>query len=641
MTQDRPQELQQFLAQALAQVGDAVVVIDSEECVTFLNATAAAQYDITEAEAIGQPLRSMYTHHWLQPGAEEAAYASLTERGFWRGENLHVLRNGRKLYVDSTVTALKNVKGEQVGLLAVIRDITAQKETETTLREAQERLRLAVGKAPLSFAHMDRELRYTWNYNPHPDFDPKLLLGKRDDELNRGPAIERFIQTKRQVVDSGKGTRGEFTFPLSDGPRTYDITFEPLYDAAGAVVGLTTAALDITERKAAEEQVRRSEERLRRMMGIAQVGIAFVRQDEQIAECNDALLHLFGYTRAEYTADGLNWQTLQLPIDETHISQSMGRLYDVGVLPPLERTYRRKDGSTVPVMISAAVIQADPPAREMTDSEPQTEHVVFVVDLSELKQAQAALQELNNTLEQRVADRTAELEHSNRNLERSNRELDRFAYIASHDLKSPLRAIDNLATWIAEDTADLLPPAAQVHLTKLRTRVKRLETLLDDLLHYSRAGRRRYTVEPVDTRALAHSVAASLRPPEGFSVQIADHLPTIRSERLPLETVLRGLLENALKHHHHTQEGSVTVTAERRGNWVEFCVRDNGPGIDPQFHERIFEVFQTLRPRDEVEGSGMGLAIVKKTVESAGGRVWVESAEGAGATFFFTWPAGA
>jgi signal transduction histidine kinase len=275
-------------------------------------------------------------------------------------------------------------------------------------------------------------------------------------------------------------------------------------------------------------------------------------------------------------------------------------------------------------MVSAALI--DPGAQTADDGE----HVAFVVDLSELKQAQVALHELNDTLEQRVAVRTAELE-------RSNRELDRFAYIASHDLKSPLRAIEHLASWITEDSAATLSPQSQIHLAKLRSRVKRLESLLDDLLLYSRAGRRRYTQEWVDTAELVPSMVEMLNPPPGFQVRVEGSLPRLLCERPPFETVLRNLIDNAVKHHDRPQEGMLFVSGQARGDIVEFCVRDNGPGIDPQFHERIFEVFQTLRPRDEVEGSGMGLAIVKKIVENAGGTIRIESAAGKGAAFYFTW----
>ncbi len=196
----------------------------------------------------------------------------------------------------------------------------------------------------------------------------------------------------------------------------------------------------------------------------------------------------------------------------------------------------------------------------------------------------------------------------------------------------------------------MLSPGSQVHLRKLRGRVQRLESLLNDLLLYSRAGRRRHAVEWVDTAALLRAIVDRLQPPPGMQVAIQDDLPWIRCEKTPFEVVLRNLIENAIKHHHRPQEGVVTISAVSAGappagapgvqgeGWVEFCVRDNGPGIDSHYHERIFEVFQTLRPRDEVEGSGMGLAIVQKTVEALGGQVWVVSARDAGAAFYFTYP---
>lgn len=252
-------------------------------------------------------------------------------------------------------------------------------------------------------------------------------------------------------------------------------------------------------------------------------------------------------------------------------------------------------------------------------------------DITERKVAAEALLTMNESLEQRVSERTAQLE-------RSNRELDQFAYVASHDLKAPLRGIEQLASWISHDAAALLPEPSQEHLHKLRQRVRRMERLLNDLLAYSRVGRRDGKVEVVDTTALIHDVVALLAPPAGFSVQITGELPAVVAPRMPLEIVFRNLLDNALKHHHEPQHGEVSISAHVAGDFVEFCVRDNGPGIDPQFHDRIFGVFQTLQPRDQIEGSGMGLAIVKKTIEHRGGTVTVQSAIGAGTTFYFTWP---
>jgi len=216
--------------------------------------------------------------------------------------------------------------------------------------------------------------------------------------------------------------------------------------------------------------------------------------------------------------------------------------------------------------------------------------------------------------------------------------LDQFAYVASHDLKAPLRGIDHLANWITEDAAAVLPEPSKEHLTKLRKRVQRMDHLLDDLLAYSRVGRRDGEPEVIDTSALMKEVVALLAPPTGFTVHISADLPALTTPRAPLEIVLRNLLDNAYKHHHQPQAGEVQISAQVLGDFVEFCIRDNGPGIDPQFHEQIFGVFRTLRPRDQVEGSGMGLALVKKTVEYRGGTVRVESAVGKGTTFWFTWP---
>ncbi len=199
----------------------------------------------------------------------------------------------------------------------------------------------------------------------------------------------------------------------------------------------------------------------------------------------------------------------------------------------------------------------------------------------------------------------------------------------------------HLEAFLAQfDAQALLPPPSQEHLAKLRGRVKRLDKLLDDLLAYSRAGRTQYHAETLDTRLLLENLIELLNPPPGFTITIADEMPTIVTERVPLETLLRNLLSNAIKHHHEPSEGRVHIAAQVQGAWATFAVTDNGPGIDPAFHERIFQLFQTLRPRDQVEGSGIGLAVVKKTVESYGGTVEIDSNIGQGTTIRFTWPVG-
>jgi signal transduction histidine kinase len=241
------------------------------------------------------------------------------------------------------------------------------------------------------------------------------------------------------------------------------------------------------------------------------------------------------------------------------------------------------------------------------------------------------VQQLNTGLEQRVADRTTELE-------RSLQELNQFTYIASHDLKAPLRSIKHLANWIIEDAGELLPEASKVYLAKMQGRIRRMEKFLDDLLIYSRLGRDYYQgQESLHTGALLTEIIEVLAPPPSFTITVQENMPTLTAHRLLLELIFKNLIENGVKHHHRA-EGQIQVSAQDLPDAIEFSVTDDGPGIAPEFHDRIFEIFQTLRPRDEIEGTGAGLALVKRAIESQGGTIRVISAEGQGTTFHFTWP---
>jgi signal transduction histidine kinase len=250
------------------------------------------------------------------------------------------------------------------------------------------------------------------------------------------------------------------------------------------------------------------------------------------------------------------------------------------------------------------------------------------------------LAESNQQLLREIEDRAAaqlRLFRATVELRRSNEELDSFAYAASHDLRAPLRGISNLADWIAEDLGETAGPETIANLDLLRKRVERLDMLLDSLLQHSRVGRAGATPEDVDIALLVHEIADYLAPRDGFEVAYRGEIATIHTSKAPLEQVLRNLIGNALKHH-DADAGGVFVATRDLGDRIEFRVEDDGPGIAPAFHERIFRMFQTLKSRDELEGSGMGLAIVKKSVEGHGGSVRVESAPPSrGTAFVFTW----
>lgn len=234
----------------------------------------------------------------------------------------------------------------------------------------------------------------------------------------------------------------------------------------------------------------------------------------------------------------------------------------------------------------------------------------------------------------RLAD---ELDQRADQLAQSNRDLDSFAYIASHDLKSPLRGIDSLAEWILEDAGDALPEESRDHLHMLRGRVGRMERLLNDLLSYSRAGREGSETTTVDVRNLVEETRDTIDWPPGMTLELAPDLPVIETVAISLQRVFHNLLTNAVKY--RADDPHVEVRwRPTDSNLVEFSVIDNGIGIAPEYHAQVFEMFKRLHSRDEIEGSGMGLALVKRLVESNGGRIRVDSELGSGATFTFTWP---
>jgi signal transduction histidine kinase len=229
-----------------------------------------------------------------------------------------------------------------------------------------------------------------------------------------------------------------------------------------------------------------------------------------------------------------------------------------------------------------------------------------------------------------------DLERSNRALARSNADLEQFAYVASHDLRAPLRGIASLSDWLEEDLGTAVTPPVKKHIDTLRGRVGRLDALITGIATYSRAGRREEAIEAVAVADVVRDVVDLAIPPSHARVRIDSPLPVVSAPRTPLQQIFLNLVSNAVKH--GAAGSDITIACADDGTHWRFSVSDRGPGIAREYQERIFGLFQRLKSRDEVEGTGIGLALVKKLVERYGGRVWVESAPGEGATFSFTWP---
>lgn len=221
-------------------------------------------------------------------------------------------------------------------------------------------------------------------------------------------------------------------------------------------------------------------------------------------------------------------------------------------------------------------------------------------------------------------------------LKKKNKELDQFAYITSHDLKSPLRGINNLAEWIQEDMGEQMSEDSFKYFNMLRGRVHRMEALINSILQYSRAGKTQEQQEKISSKQVVYEVLEKLEIGK-VSVLIDNALPEVTANRRDLHEVFNVFISNAINHN-NSNDPILNIGYKRNGDKIIFCIADNGPGIASEFHEKIFTIFQTLERRDEVENIGAGLAIGKKIIEDYGGKVWVESELGKGANFYFEWP---
>jgi PAS domain S-box-containing protein len=342
--------------------------------------------------------------------------------------------------------------------------------------------------------------------------------------------------------------------------------------------------------------------------------------------CNQRWFDYTGMTASEIETRG--WQSVVHPEDLPNCVEAWETNVRIGTAYEIECRFQRvADG-----MYRWHLVRAFPQQDERGEIAYWVGTCVDIDDRHQMEKAlKARAEELTYV--------TAILTQTNRALEKRNQELDQFAYVASHDLKAPLRAIANLSQWIEEDLDDRLNDENRYQMQLLRGRVNRLESLIEGLLQYSRVGRFQTEVETVDVEDLLAEVISSFTLPAGFTVIVEAGMPRIMTQRLLLLQVFSNLLSNAIKHHHRL-DGRVTISVVERGKFYEFAVADDGPGIAPQYHEKIFGIFQTLEARDKVENTGVGLAIVKKIVEGHGGTICVESQVGRGATFRFTWPRG-
>jgi len=391
-----------------------------------------------------------------------------------------------------------------------------------------------------------------------------------------------------------------------------EVSLSPLRTDRGLKLVMATIH-DITARKQAEEALLDSEARLRAIVDTAVDAIITIDEKGVIERVNPRTERLFGYTGAELVGNNVS-MLMPAPYREMHDGylaryRQTGEKKIIGI--GREVVGLRKDGTTFPMDLAVAEMRLG--QRRMFTG--------VVRDITERKHAEEQRQRLLQEISS------------------ANEELTNFAYVVSHDLKAPLRAIGSLADWLSTDYADKFDDEGREHMRLLISRVHRMGALIDGILQYSRVGRVRETTVAVNLDLLVREVLDLLAPPANITVTLADALPTVVGERTRLQQVFQNLISNAIKYM-DKPAGEIRLHCVAQGDWWQFSVSDNGPGIEQRHFERIFQLFQTLAPRDKIESTGVGLALVRKIVDMYGGEVWLESTVGSGSTFFFTLPMG-
>lgn len=547
-----------------------------------------------------------------------------------RGEQVNNLRlqlrppmvEGDTRIVQVSARPLEAVSGG--GCVVAFTDITLAHAAENALREAGEFSRQVIMGAQEGISVFDRELRYQV-FNP---FLEALTTWKEKDVIGRTPAQIMGEEAAATIMDrlrralAGEVVKSgdEFRPKSAVNPeRWISSKSSPLRNSAGEIVGVIVVIADITSRKRSEAALVEGEQRYRRMFESNPHPMwVFDIETLRFLMVNDAAVTHYGYSREEF----LSMSILEIrPPEDVPAVEKAARLPVEGVTTPAIRRHRRKDGTIVFAEISAhSMLFDERPAK-----------LVLAHDVTERKQAQEALVHLNETLEQRVADRTRELALA-------NKELESFSYSVSHDLRAPLQVIDGFSRALQSKHADVLDGKAMHYLNRIRAGTGQMSQLIDDLLSLARVTRAEIRSERVDLGQKARQAVEQLRtrfPEREVRVEIADGLIAPGDSRL-LAVVLDNLIGNAWKFTGQKDDPLIRVGKVRHdGHWA-FFVADNGAGFDMAYANKLFQAFQRLHSTSEFEGTGIGLATVYRIITRHGGKVWAESEPGVGTTFFFT-----
>jgi PAS domain S-box-containing protein len=581
---------------------DCIKAVDLAGRLVFMNDPGQLLMEIDDFSTVAN---SQWLEFWQGSDRELArtAFSTALAGGVSQFDGYCPTTKGMPKWWEVVVTPILTTDGDVSQILSVSRDITERKRIDAArLAAEQERDRffnlsidlLAIGSFEGNFVRIN------------PAFEQ--ILGFTNAELMAQPFshflhpddLEQTLAGAQGLADGKSVVSFENRYLCKDGTYRW-VSWNAIPHAPSQV--WYAVGHDITERKQIEAALLRSERKFSAIFNQTFELMGLVSLEGVLLEANHAALNSVAALESEivgksfWEAPWWHTEQLQHQVKDAIATAASGQFvrYEVEFPNP-----------------SGGVMITDFSLKPMFDEVGRVESIVAEAhDITERKQAQA-------------------------DLEQRNQELDSFVHIVSHDLKAPLRGIANLSEWIEEDLEGSLSVATQEQMTLLRSRVYKMQATIDGLLDYARIGRADKTIESVSVAELLADVIDSIAPPPTFTIELPPDLPTISTRRLPLFQVFANLVGNGIKHH-DAEDGSIQISIEDRGDCYEFAVSDDGPGIAPEHHDRMFKIFQAVNPQNRSDSTGIGLAIVKKIVEAEGGTIWLESELGRGTTFYFTW----